>query len=54
MKAAEEVPAPTTQGRILVVDDNRDNVDIIATRLRFRGYEVEESTHGADAWPGWT
>lgn len=36
-------------GRILVVDDNRDNVEIIATRLRFRGYEVDEATDGAVA-----
>lgn len=36
-------------GRILVVDDNRDNVEIISTRLRFRGYDVEESSHGEDA-----
>jgi diguanylate cyclase (GGDEF)-like protein len=43
----EEPTAPL--GRILVVDDNLDNVEIIATRLRFRGYEVEEATDGADA-----
>lgn len=36
-------------GRILVVDDNQDNVEIIATRLRFRGYEVEEAATGNDA-----
>jgi AraC-like DNA-binding protein len=29
----------TEPGRILVVDDNQDNIEIIATRLRFRGYE---------------
>ncbi len=44
-----DVPAPAQLGRILVVDDNRDNVEIIATRLRFRGYEVDEATHGSDA-----
>lgn len=32
-----------------MVDDNRDNVEIIATRLRFRGYAVDEATHGEDA-----
>jgi two-component system, cell cycle response regulator len=37
------------QGRILVVDDNQDNVEIIATRLRFRGYEMIEATHGHEA-----
>ena len=36
-------------GRILVVDDNRDNVEIIATRLRFRGYTIEEASDGATA-----
>ena len=35
--------------RILVVDDNPDNVEIIATRLRFRGYDVLESNHGEEA-----
>ena len=49
MKAFAETPASTAPGRILVVDDNRDNVEILATRLRFRGYEVEEASHGADA-----
>ncbi len=50
MKAVAEIPvvAPTL-GRILVVDDNRDNVEIIATRLRFRGYEVDEAMHGEEA-----
>jgi two-component system OmpR family response regulator len=36
-------------GRILVVDDNADNVEIIATRLRFRGYEIVEATNGEAA-----
>jgi diguanylate cyclase (GGDEF)-like protein len=36
-------------GRILVVDDNADNVEIIATRLRFRGYEIFEATNGEAA-----
>ncbi|MEX0892365.1 MAG: diguanylate cyclase [Gemmatimonadota bacterium] len=36
-------------GRILVVDDNRDNVEIIATRLRYRGYEMIEATNGEEA-----
>jgi len=37
------------QGRILVVDDNQDNVEIIATRLRFRGYELLEASDGFQA-----
>jgi two-component system, cell cycle response regulator len=36
-------------GRILVVDDNRDNVEIIATRLRFRGYRIDEAGDGRQA-----
>ena len=42
-------PQPESLGRILVVDDNRDNVEIIATRLRFRGYEIDEASDGAQA-----
>lgn len=42
-----ETSAPL--GRILVVDDNQDNVEIIATRLRFRGYIVDEASTGNDA-----
>lgn len=42
-------PAAASRGRILVVDDNPDNLEVIATRLRFRGYEVEEVTNGEDA-----
>jgi two-component system, cell cycle response regulator len=36
-------------GRILVVDDNQDNIEIIATRLRYRGYEIVEASDGAQA-----
>jgi diguanylate cyclase (GGDEF)-like protein len=36
-------------GRILVVDDNQDNIEIIATRLRYRGYEILEAGDGAQA-----
>jgi diguanylate cyclase (GGDEF)-like protein len=38
--------AEPRQGRILVVDDNRDNAEIIATRLRYRGYSIEEAGTG--------
>jgi diguanylate cyclase (GGDEF)-like protein len=37
------------RGRILVVDDSPDNVEILETRLRFRGYEVETATRGEEA-----
>jgi two-component system cell cycle response regulator len=47
MIGAPETGGPL--GRILVVDDNPDNVEIISTRLRFRGYEVEEASHGVAA-----
>ncbi len=36
-------------GRILVVDDNRDNAEIIVTRLRSRGYEVDAAATGERA-----
>ncbi|MGQ0813299.1 MAG: diguanylate cyclase [Gemmatimonadota bacterium] len=53
VRAAMEnrIPLPQQEslGRILVVDDNRDNVEIIATRLRFRGYDIEEASEGARA-----
>ena len=45
--ASHEHNGPT--GRILVVDDNQDNVEIISTRLRFRGYEMEEASDGEQA-----
>jgi diguanylate cyclase (GGDEF)-like protein len=44
--SASETQRP---GRILVVDDNRDNAEIIATRLRFRGYAIEEAGTGQSA-----
>jgi two-component system, cell cycle response regulator len=38
--------AAVEPGRILVVDDNQDNIEIIATRLRYRGYEILEAADG--------
>lgn len=35
--------------RILVVDDNRDDAEIIALRLRYRGYEVDQAGTGEAA-----
>ncbi len=49
MDNGNKLPQQEKLGRILVVDDNRDNVEIIATRLRFRGYEIEEASDGATA-----
>jgi two-component system, cell cycle response regulator len=48
MSENRTLPA-TEPGRILVVDDNQDNIEIIATRLRFRGYEILEASDGAQA-----
>lgn len=42
-------PGDSTNGRILVVDDNRDNAEIIVTRLRYRGYEVNDAGTGDQA-----
>lgn len=39
----------TVHGKILVVDDNADNIEIIATRLRFRGYDMIEASDGMQA-----
>lgn len=35
--------------RLLVVDDNEDNLDMLARRLKRRGYEVETADSGATA-----
>jgi two-component system, cell cycle response regulator len=45
----EDVQLPTEPGRILVVDDNEDNIEIIAMRLRFRGYDIVEARDGEQA-----
>lgn len=42
---AEDSP----RGRVLVVDDSTDNLEILATRLRFRGYDVSTATRGEEA-----
>jgi two-component system, cell cycle response regulator len=41
--------APGETALILVVDDNPDNLEIISTRLRFRGYEVLTAERGEEA-----
>jgi two-component system, cell cycle response regulator len=41
--------APGETALILVVDDNPDNLEIIATRLQFRGYEVAVAERGEAA-----
>ena len=47
--SASEQTRAESLGRILVVDDNADNVEIIATRLRFRGYDIVEAVNGEQA-----
>jgi two-component system, cell cycle response regulator len=41
--------SPGETALILVVDDNPDNLEIIATRLQFRGYEVAVADRGEAA-----
>lgn len=41
--------ATASKGRVLVVDDERRNVMVIATRLRALGYEVLEAKDGGEA-----
>ncbi|HEX6941013.1 MAG TPA: PleD family two-component system response regulator [Longimicrobiales bacterium] len=48
MRPAQTEPA-APHGRILVVDDSRDNLEVLSTRLRFRGYAVETATTGEEA-----
>jgi diguanylate cyclase (GGDEF)-like protein len=40
------------KARILVVDDNTDNAEIISTRLRYRGYTIMEAGTGQGALDG--
>ena len=40
---------PQPIARVLVVDDNPDNIEIIAARLSFRGYEIIEARNGEEA-----
>ncbi|PKN44768.1 MAG: hypothetical protein CVU63_09905, partial [Deltaproteobacteria bacterium HGW-Deltaproteobacteria-20] len=44
-----EASASAEAGRILVVDDNEANRDILARRLQSRGYRVETATSGREA-----
>jgi diguanylate cyclase (GGDEF)-like protein len=39
----------THPDRILIVDDNEDNIEIMGTRLRFRGYDILEASDGQQA-----
>ena len=35
--------------RVLIVDDNRDNREVYAEYLRFRGFEIAEAVNGVEA-----
>jgi serine/threonine protein kinase/CheY-like chemotaxis protein len=43
------LPAEQTGERLLVVDDNEDNLDMLARRLQRRGYEITTAHSGAEA-----
>jgi len=47
--ATESKPAPSGTRRILVVDDNEDNVEVLRARLDARGYDVAGATNGQEA-----
>jgi two-component system, OmpR family, response regulator len=42
-------PDPTTETRILVVDDEPNITDLVATTLRYEGFEVAVAGNGRDA-----
>lgn len=46
MKTPEPRPGAEPGGRILVVDDNPDNLDIVCTRLEFLDYDVRTAERG--------
>lgn len=39
----------SSRGRILVVDDSLDNLEVLSSHLRFRGYDVVTATNGEEA-----
>jgi len=45
----EDVAAVESKGTILVVDDNRDNIEILRAFLESRGYVVAEAPDGKTA-----
>ncbi|MBI4544849.1 MAG: diguanylate cyclase [Gemmatimonadetes bacterium] len=49
MSPVHRDPGTPTQGRIPLVDDNPDNIEVVAARLRFRGHEVEAASRGRSA-----
>jgi DNA-binding response OmpR family regulator len=51
-RLAHSAPAVAHSGRILVVDDDEGNRDLLARRLEHEGYTVETAVHGEDALAG--
>jgi two-component system cell cycle response regulator len=49
LSQGESRDAPDRPERILVVDDNPDNLEIIAVRLSSRGFYIETATNGQEA-----
>jgi PAS domain S-box-containing protein len=47
VRVADESPAPGARRRILVVDDNRDAADSMATLLRMQGHDVHVAYDGS-------
>jgi PAS domain S-box-containing protein len=47
--SASATPEPTSKHRVLVVDDNRDAAESLATLLRLQGHEVRVTYDGASA-----
>lgn len=43
------MPAPTKKKRILIVDDDAELLELLATLLRAAGYEVDEAEHALAA-----
>ena len=49
-RSRRSAPAPKTQpGRILIVDDNKSNRELLARRLKRQGHHVTEASSGAEA-----
>jgi DNA-binding response OmpR family regulator len=49
MALADEMPRVARSGRILVVDDDAANRELLARRLEHEGYTVQMAAHGEDA-----
>jgi serine/threonine protein kinase/CheY-like chemotaxis protein len=49
MTEQQKAPAPDPLGRILVVDDNDDNSNVLSRRLKRQGYEVITAADGKSA-----